>query len=87
MERGVSSSGAAPNGSFDRMESSYYSNTNVIRIKKKNSFTKSFFVTPLLVSQKLNYYTKVEKLCFLQTSVKYDIILLDTKVSLYCHGI
>jgi hypothetical protein len=24
MERGVSSSGAAPNGSFDRMESSYY---------------------------------------------------------------
>jgi hypothetical protein len=35
MERGVSSSGAAPNGSFDRMESSYYSNTNVIRIKKK----------------------------------------------------
>jgi hypothetical protein len=24
MERGVSSSGAAPNGSFDRMESSYF---------------------------------------------------------------
>jgi hypothetical protein len=42
----------------------YYSNTNVIRIKKKtnkNNFTKSSFVTLILVSQRLTYDTKVEK--------------------------
>jgi type IV secretory pathway component VirB8 len=32
-----------------------------IPTKKKNSFTKSFFVTLLFVSQRLTYDTKVEK--------------------------
>jgi hypothetical protein len=31
--------------------------------KPKNSFTKSSFVTLLLVSQRLTYDTKVEKFC------------------------
>jgi hypothetical protein len=38
--------------------------TYLIRIlKAKHSFTKSSFVTPLLVSQRLTYDTKVEKKC------------------------
>jgi hypothetical protein len=36
-----------------------------IRIKKKNNFTKSSFVTLLLVSQRLTYDAKVEKFIFL----------------------
>jgi hypothetical protein len=35
--------------------------TQYVFKKKKNSFTKSFFVTLLFVSQRLTYDTKVEK--------------------------
>jgi hypothetical protein len=55
-----------------RRPASYYSNTNVIRIKKKNknSFTKSSFVTLLLVSQNALYDTKVEKVLLFKLKLR-----------------
>jgi hypothetical protein len=37
---------------------------NMYKKKNKNSFTKSSFLTLLLVSQRLTYDTKVEKICY-----------------------